>query len=202
MSALRSSPRVRRPVPDAPRVSYRVAAKAPAAHRFEVAVRVEGAPGPAAVLVLPVWTPGSYMVRDFSRHLVGGTAKDDRGRRLPVEKIRKNAWRVLHDGAAFTFSCEAFAFETTVRTAYLDAERGWFNAANLLPYLEGATDVPHEVALELPAAGRRTRRCRARPAARAAIGPRTTTPSATTRSSSASSACAASARRGDRTASR
>ena len=139
------------PTPEvAPRVAYRVSATNPATHHFHVDTTISGADGDAIELALPVWTPGSYMVRDFSRHVFDVRAVDARGRRLGCRKIRKNAWRIAHGGRTFTLSYRAFAFDPTVRTAFLDADRGWFNGANLLPFVVGRTDLPAVLTIETP----------------------------------------------------
>ncbi len=139
------------PTPDvAPRIAYRVRMPRPASHHFHVETTVAEPLGDATELALPVWTPGSYMVRDFSRHLFDVRAVDARGRRLVCRKIRKNAWNVVHGGRTFTLSYRAFAFDPTVRTAFLDADRGWFNGANLLPFLVGRTDLPAVLRIDAP----------------------------------------------------
>jgi predicted metalloprotease with PDZ domain len=136
--------------PVRPTVEYAVAAPDPRTHHFAVSVRVAGFAADAVEFALPVWTPGSYMVRDFSRHVFACEARDDAGRRLPWRKVRKNAWQVEHRGLACTFSFQVFAFDPTVRTAFLDADRGWFNGANLLPYVVGAKDLPATVEVTPP----------------------------------------------------
>jgi predicted metalloprotease with PDZ domain len=133
-----------------PRVLHRVDVVRPHEHHLRVASTFEGFGGDETTLVLPVWTPGSYMVRDFSRHLFDVAAKDDRGRKLPIRKTRKNAWVVRNRGRGFVVSFRAFAMDPTVRTAYLDAERGWFNGANVFLFVEGRTDVGATVDLRLP----------------------------------------------------
>src|SRR5262245_32319653 len=54
---------------------------------------------PQVTLMMPVWTPGSYLVREFSRNVEGLTATDQNRAPLPVEKVRKNRWRVQTNGA-------------------------------------------------------------------------------------------------------
>jgi hypothetical protein len=64
------------------------------AHRVRVRMSVLDASGDGVALAMPVWTPGSYMVREFARHVVDLVATDDAGRALEVRKVDKNTWRV------------------------------------------------------------------------------------------------------------
>ena len=70
--------------PTPPPIQYRVAMPEPATHEFEVEMRVPALPGhETAEIVFPTWAPGSYLVRDFVRHVIGLTVTDVRGRPLP-----------------------------------------------------------------------------------------------------------------------
>ena len=78
-------------------ITYRVTPKNPAAHLFEVVLTIE-APAKHQRVWLPVWIPGSYMVREFSRHFVTVTAKAD-GAPVSVAKVDKHTWETGVDGA-------------------------------------------------------------------------------------------------------
>jgi predicted metalloprotease with PDZ domain len=132
------------------KIRHLVTCGRPERHHFHVESRFDDVPGSEATLVLPVWTPGSYMVRDFSRHLFDVVAAGPGGATIRCRKVRKNAWRVAHDGKPFTIRFRAFALDPTVRTAFLDADRGWFNGANLLLYVEGRADAGASVEVRAP----------------------------------------------------
>src|SRR5438552_18971222 len=70
----------------------------PEARRAEVELQVESRGAEALDLRLPVWTPGSYLIREHQRHVDGLSACDDSGRELPVEKVDKQTWRIRTDG--------------------------------------------------------------------------------------------------------
>ena len=120
-------------------------------HHYRVTLRV---PLPAALqaFTLPVWIPGSYLVREFSRHLMGLQALQG-GRPLPVEQLAKSRWQVRCSGrAALTLRYRVYAFDPSVRAAFLDAQRGFFNGTSLFLRLEGRADEPHRLTLgRLPA---------------------------------------------------
>ena len=106
------------------------------AHLYRVTLSV---PHPAALqlLSLPVWIPGSYMVREFARHLSRLRAAQG-GRKCRVEQIDKCSWQVHCAGTKpLTVVYEVYAFDTSVRTAFLDATRGLFNGTSLCLRVEG-----------------------------------------------------------------
>jgi predicted metalloprotease with PDZ domain len=123
-------------------VRYRVAMPEPHSHLFEVTLTLER-PGAAPVLVLPVWTPGSYLVREFARHLEGLEASDGSGRRLPVERLDKHRFRVeAGEADRLEVRYRVYANELTVRTSHLDGRHGFFNGANLFLFAEGREREP------------------------------------------------------------
>ncbi len=140
-----------------PRVtSFTVAMPRPETHLFEITMRIAPFESPVDCfdLVLPVWTPGSYMVREFSRHLRDLSVEGPFGTRLSVLKVEKNRWRVGSTDdpspGPFTVRYRVFAHELTVRTSHLDATHGYGNGANLFLYVDGRKEEPHRVAFDLP----------------------------------------------------
>ncbi len=146
-------------------VRYRVEIADLHAHQFRVTLSL---PRPAALqrLSLPVWAPGSYMVRDFSRHVSALQARQGQ-QALEVDSIDKACWQVACSGrAALVISWLVYAQDRTVRGAFLDAARGFFNGSSLLLRAHGFEHLPHElelgalpaqweVATAMPALGRR-----------------------------------------------
>src|SRR5512137_252825 len=130
---------------------YHLSCPEPATHLFHLALEVDQ-PGEALELSLPVWTPGSYLVREFARHLEGVTAADPQGRPLPVERLDKHRWRVGTGGAATaTVRWRVYANELTVRTSHLDATHGFVSPAGVFLAVRGREAEPHRVAVTLPA---------------------------------------------------
>ena len=127
-------------------IEYRVDALDVHAHLFRVTLTL---PRPAECqhVSLPVWIPGSYLVREFSRHLSRLQAHQGR-RECVVEQLDKNHWAVHCDGrAALRLSYEVYAFDTSVRAAFLDAQRGFFNGTSLLLRVVGRETAAHRLAL-------------------------------------------------------
>jgi predicted metalloprotease with PDZ domain len=122
---------------------YRLSLPEPHTHLFHVEATVER-PGGDVELVLPVWTPGSYLVREFARHLEGVSAEDGEGRRLPVERLDKHRFLVRAGGAArAVLSYRVYANELTVRTCHLDGTHGFLNGAAVFAYARGREREPH-----------------------------------------------------------
>jgi len=104
-------------------------------------------PGALQVFTLPVWIPGSYMVRDFSRHL-SGLGASQAGQPRTVEALDKRCWQVRCEGpAALVLSYLVYANDRSVRGAFLDASRGFFNGTSLLLCAEGHRQRPHELSI-------------------------------------------------------
>ena len=125
---------------NAPDISYAVSMPRPHTHLFEVEARLRySGAAPAAVdFVMPVWTPGSYLVREFERHVQDFAAEDGSGRQLQWAKENKNTWRVSASGAReVRVRYAVYANELTVRTSELNDRHAFWNNANLLMYPDG-----------------------------------------------------------------
>lgn len=129
-------------------IRYRVRLASLNRHHFEVSCLVEN-PSPGQRFSLPSWTPGSYLLREYAKHVVGIRAESD-GSRAALEKVSRNTWRCRDAGVELTVTAEVFALDRSVRGAYLDARRGYFNGACLFLSPEGRETDPVEVVLERP----------------------------------------------------
>jgi predicted metalloprotease with PDZ domain len=136
-------------------IQYRVAMPEPASHEFEVEMRVPALPGhETAELVFPTWAPGSYLVRDFVRHVYRLTVTDGRGRPLARERLDKQRWRVLSGGRPFVVRYRVFAFEASVRTSFLDDSHGYWNGTSLFFHVAGELGRPCRVTVVPPVGAR------------------------------------------------
>jgi predicted metalloprotease with PDZ domain len=104
-----------------------------------------------ARLVLPVWTPGSYVVRDYVHHVQWLCARDGDGREVELTADGTTAWRLPHDlRGPVTVELELYANDLTVRTNHVDDHHALLIPAATFPYVEGGEDRPHEVHLPAP----------------------------------------------------
>lgn len=136
-----------KPQTEAPQIAFTVSMPKPHTHMLEVEVRINrraGVPVPAEErLMMPVWTPGSYLIREFERHVQDFAATDAAGNALQWEKLNKNTWRVVTKGLAeWRASYRVYANELSVRTNQLNSDHAFWNNAALLMYLEGFLSAP------------------------------------------------------------
>jgi predicted metalloprotease with PDZ domain len=127
----------------------------PHTHHVDVEATVPAGRSPAVDLFMAVWTPGSYLVREYSRHVVGLKASGPDGAPLEVSKTRKNRWRVTTGGAtAITIRYRVYGREMTVRNNWIEAGFAMLNGAPTFITLVESAVRPHDVRLELPPAWR------------------------------------------------
>ncbi|WP_138498551.1 M61 family metallopeptidase [Nostoc sp. PA-18-2419] len=113
----------------APTIHYSVAMPQPETHLFEVTLQLVNYPWPILDLKLPVWTPGSYLVREYAKNLQDFAAFAE-DKPLSWRKISKNHWQIDKIGVSkLTIRYRIFANELSVRTNHLDASHGYFNGA-------------------------------------------------------------------------
>ena len=119
------------------------------AHLFGVALKVSQ-PQTRQRVSLPVWIPGSYLVREFSKNLQGLRATQG-GRAVALQQLDKATWEVdcVH-GQPLELRYQVYALDNSVRTAWLDVSRGFFNGTSLFLRVEGQTDTPHQVRVKAP----------------------------------------------------
>ena len=130
-------------------LSYTINAARRHAHLFDVSLDIAD-PGPDAVtLYLPVWTPGSYLVREFARLVYTVTASRN-GQPVPITKLDKHRWQVESGAGALRVDYEVYAYDLSVRGAYLDTTRAFFNGTSLLLCALGRQRVPCILTLERP----------------------------------------------------
>jgi predicted metalloprotease with PDZ domain len=121
----------------ASKLTYHLSMPQPNSHYFAVKIDVQENTAAQQEFKLPVWTPGSYLVREFSKNLNQVRAIDAQGKELTVKKKAKNAWEVQCNGAAsYTVFYEVYAFELSVRTPFLDNTHGFVAGAGVFMYTE------------------------------------------------------------------
>ena len=106
---------------------------------------------PTQVLSLPTWIPGSYLIREFSKHIESVKAYDEAGRQLKITKFEKNKWRLYNtDHELTTVEYDVYAYDLSVRGAYVDQTRLYVNPACVCLGLVEQEQAPVEVEVFLP----------------------------------------------------
>lgn len=135
-------------------IRYTIRFPAPHTHYMEVTATVPTGGKPDIELMMAVWTPGSYLVREYQRNVERVTASGA-GRSLAVAKSDKNRWRITTGGAAtVTVAYGLYAHEMSVRTNWVEERYALINGAPTFMTLADGVVRPHEVTLDLPAAWR------------------------------------------------
>jgi predicted metalloprotease with PDZ domain len=134
-------------------IHYAIRAADPAAHLFHVICRVERPDPQGQLFMLPAWIPGSYMIREFSRHIVRISALAG-SRKVPIDKLDKHTWRAAPVKGALEVACEIYAWDLSVRAAHLDETHGFFNGTSVFLLPIGHEHAPCTVDI-LPPAGER-----------------------------------------------
>ncbi|MEM9275772.1 MAG: M61 family metallopeptidase [Cyanobacteria bacterium P01_F01_bin.143] len=130
---------------------YQVAMSQPNSHLFEVTLRLDNWQEDRLDLKMPVWTPGSYLVREYSRHLQDFVAEDSSQKSLVSYKASKNHWQIVTDDVSeIVVNYRVYANDLTVRTNHLDASHGYFNPAALLMFVPELTKQPITVKIAIP----------------------------------------------------
>jgi predicted metalloprotease with PDZ domain len=130
-----------------PEISYAVSMTRPWTHLIEVEMRVRWQQMPQELeLKMPVWTPGSYLIREYARNLQDFSAKNAAGSPLSWRKINKNTWQIDSAGTTeIVASYRVYSNELTVRTNELNDEHGFWNNAATLMFIKDQLRAPSTV---------------------------------------------------------
>ncbi len=137
-------------------IGYRLAFPQPHTHLYEVTLTI-GRVGRGEIEVsMPTWTPGSYLQREFARHVQDFAASDGNGQPLSWTKSDKATWRVRSGASAGNLRTvkvfyRVYANELATQTSHLDADHAYFNGTSIFMYVVGAKDQPHRLKFEPPA---------------------------------------------------
>jgi predicted metalloprotease with PDZ domain len=136
-----------------PPVAYSIVPKSPEAHLYEVTCTVAEPDPEGQHFSLPAWIPGSYLIRDFARHVVFIRAES---RRKPViiEKVDKHTWRCDSAPGPLKVTMEVYAWDLSVRGAHLDQSHGFFNGPCVFLRVAGREQLPCAVDIRRPKGAR------------------------------------------------
>ncbi|MDF2177689.1 hypothetical protein P2G88_05450 [Aliiglaciecola sp. CAU 1673] len=124
-------------------------------HLFDVCLHIPAHHSDTLHLSLPAWIPGSYMIRDFARHLHGLSAVTEDGVVLHHAPLDKQRFALQTKGKGCLVRYQIYAFDTSVRTAYLDDNRGFFNGSSVFLQVEELNHLPHQIMLLSPKSSQR-----------------------------------------------
>jgi predicted metalloprotease with PDZ domain len=132
-------------------IHYTIRPANPEAHLFEVTCAVATPDRAGQQFALPAWIPGSYLIRDFARHIVSIRAEAG-GKAVRLTKTDKHTWRAapLKTDAPLTVTCEIYAWDLSVRGAHLDQTHAFFNGASVFLSPLGHETAPCLIDIQAP----------------------------------------------------
>jgi predicted metalloprotease with PDZ domain len=150
-----------------PQVHYNINISDPKSHYAEVTLRMEDLKPGKVEIYMPVWTPGSYLVREFSKNVesvsaLGLTLEESKmvfaeepknfGTALSAEKINKNTWilSIPKNVAAAEFHYRVYCFEMSVRTSFIDEDQALLNMASVLMTVKGSENKGGDLDIDFP----------------------------------------------------
>lgn len=121
----------------------------PDRHHFSVSCRLDD-PAPQQAFTLPSWIPGSYLLREFARYVVAIEATAA-GAPIAIERTGKGSWLVTGAAGPLVVTATVYAFDLSVRGAWFDRERAFFNGTSLFLLPAGRDDERCALSIERPA---------------------------------------------------
>ncbi|MCO4813738.1 MAG: M61 family metallopeptidase [Flavobacteriales bacterium] len=119
-------------------VNYSLRMPKPQNHYYHVEMELSDIKSKEVNVKMPIWAPGSYLAREFAKHVNLVKAYDENGKDLIVKKTDKNTWKVTRENASkITINYEVYAFELSVRTSFLDLTHGFVSGSGVFMYVEG-----------------------------------------------------------------
>ena len=137
---------------DLPEIQYTIWPADLHGHRFRVKLHITNPNSEGQVVQMPAWIPGSYLIRDFSKHIETIEAFTAHGtkKKLVLERIDNDQWLIPRVNGAVDIMTTVYAFDNSVRAAYLDSERAFFNPTSLCLAVKGQENIPCSLAITSP----------------------------------------------------
>lgn len=139
---------------DLPAIQYTIWPADLHGHRFRVKLHIANPDPNGQILEMPSWIPGSYLIRDFSKHIesIEAYTTEKNSKPLALDRIDNDRWRLPSNCGSADIITTVYAFDSSVRAAYLDTERAFFNASSLCLAVKGQQGLPCSLAIVAPEA--------------------------------------------------
>lgn len=130
------------------KINFEASFTEPQAHYVEMEMNISGLTKDYIDVKMPVWAPGSYLVREFAKNVEGFTASAN-GKPVRFEKVRKNAWRIYSAKASnVKINYRVYAFEVSVRTSFIDDSHAFLSSTGIFLYPDGMLKQPSTVKIK------------------------------------------------------
>lgn len=118
-------------------IHYVISPLDPKGHLFEVSLHIPTPNHPVQTLSLPNWIPGSYLIRDFSKHLNNLKTTSSSGKTVQLTSVDKSTWSFESSGESVTVRYHVYAWDLSVRGAHFDESHGFFNGTSVFLCVDG-----------------------------------------------------------------
>jgi len=130
-------------------ISYQISFPEAQANYIDVEMNLKGIKSDFVDIKMPVWAPGSYLIREFAKNVEGFSAKNVFNATLTSSKINKNTWRIFNNqNENITIRYRVYAFELSVRTSFVDASHAFLSSSGLFMYPEGKIKSPSVITIK------------------------------------------------------
>ena len=130
------------------KISYTVSFPEAQAHYVEVEMNIAGLNQPSLEIKMPVWAPGSYLVREFAKN-IESLSVNSNGKAVASPKINKNTWKINTTGlTAITVKYKVYAFELSVRTSFIDASHAFLSSTGIFLFPKGMLSQPSAITIK------------------------------------------------------
>ncbi|MEJ7779185.1 MAG: PDZ domain-containing protein [Daejeonella sp.] len=130
------------------KIAFKVSFSEPQAHYADIEMEISGVKAAEIDLKMPVWAPGSYLIREFAKNVEEFEASGTGGKKLVAGKINKNTWRIRTDkNSSLKLSYRVYSFEISVRTSFVDDSHAFLSPTGLFLYPAGKLNMPSTVTI-------------------------------------------------------
>lgn len=134
-----------------PFIHFKLSFPEPQTHYVEVSMEIKNIYNKEFIDVkMPVWAPGSYLIREYSKNVERFHAKSINSKPLAFSKINKNTWRIYHHGKSTHISYAVYSFETSVRTNFIDSNHAFLSPVGTFMYIDGHLELAASIEIDLP----------------------------------------------------
>lgn len=132
-------------------INYSLSFSRPHTHYCEIEISLDNIERESLVFAMPVWTPGSYLVREYAKNVEDVSAENFDGAKISIEKINKNSWGADTSGQKnIRFKYKVYCNELTVRTSEVSSEHAFLSNAGVFMFVRGFENKKCILKIKLP----------------------------------------------------
>jgi predicted metalloprotease with PDZ domain len=130
-------------------IDYRLSLHSPQSHIFEIELTIEHPDQNGQIIYLPAWIRGSYLIRDYARHIVSIEAISNENQ-LSLNKLDKQSWQIEPVNTPIKIKYQVYGWELTVRSAHFDTTHAYFNGPALFLAVTSQEQAPCRLEIVAP----------------------------------------------------